>query len=87
MRKCYNCKSTNLDYSFGAMFGGCSIYCKDCGCKGGMSDTEPKQSDTKKRMQQAADIWNKGFLERISWIKKDYHYPPIHYKNIHETLE
>ena len=84
MNICYNCESDKIEYSFGAMFHGCSMFCRECGCKGGMSDTEPKQSDPNIRMEQAKDNWNKGFLEQTSWKTKDYHYPPIHYKNLIE---
>jgi hypothetical protein len=70
MLPCHNCGSAKLDFSFGALFGGCSIFCKRCGCKGGMSDTEPRQPNQKIRMQQARKEWNKTLVEWTAWESK-----------------
>jgi hypothetical protein len=67
MKNCFTCGSDDLEYSFGALFGGCSVYCKYCGCKGEMSDTEPKQPDINVRKKQAESNWDAGLFERIKW--------------------
>jgi len=86
LHNCYNCDSDNIKISFGALFGGASYFCADCGCQGGMSKTEPAMPDDEKRIGEAADIWNKGFIQRTKWdhFGGRYIWPPVHYKNIIE---
>jgi hypothetical protein len=81
---CHNCGSTELDFSFGALFGGCSIFCKRCGCKGGMSDTGAKQPDIRLRMQQARKLWNKTLIEQTAWEHKggERVWPPVPYAEV-----
>jgi hypothetical protein len=81
---CHNCGSIELDFSFGALFGGCSVFCTRCGCKGGMSDTEPKLPDTRLRMQQARKAWNKTLVERTAWERKGgvSTWPPVPYAEL-----
>jgi hypothetical protein len=82
MINCHNCGSNNLAFSSGAMFGGVSVYCRECGCKGGMSDTEPKEPDYEVRKNQAAKLWNAGYVESSSWKAQDYYFPPVIYQRL-----
>lgn len=66
---CHSCQSTELSWSFGALFGCASIFCTKCRCLGRSSETEPKEPDQKKRMAQALKNWNAGLFESTEGVE------------------
>lgn len=82
---CPNCGSENVDWSFGAMFGCASVFCTDCGCLGGSSETEHKEPEQEVRKVQALELWNKRLIERTAWDHKGgsgRFYPPVLYEEV-----
>ncbi len=65
---CHNCKSNELDFSYGSMFNSASIFCTKCGCSSWSSSTLYKTQSKILRNIEAIDNWNSGIIKRTKWV-------------------